>query len=438
MPELRLELGGQVFSDWTSARVQRGLSEIAGSFELEYDDQLRMQSVLPRAEARGSPSRSRDGSPGMGLIAIQPLMEARILLDGELVLLGWVEDVEFELSGEQVRARLAGRDRTGFLVECSANPEGPAEYKGLTALEIASKLCAPFGIGVRAEVEVGAPLRDFGIALGESVMSAIDKAAKQRALLVTSDGVGGLVLTRSGNRRAPASLAIPGNAVSAGARLSSRDRFSDYWVKGQTRPSRGGRRAALDGTAAPSTARAGGIAAHSRRAVASPGPLDGAASPVGQSPPAATATATNHAAIVSTGHATDPAIAPYRPKVFSVRSQSGDAPNQLLAEWRMRIARGRSTQNRWTVAGWRDGAEDRLWRPNELVSIAAGQGDPYDALIAEVHYTQDDRQGSRTELVVVGREAYDLEPLPDQHRRHEAARGANVARGTTQRGTSSR
>ena len=416
-PELRVEAGGVVFRDWTSARLQRSLSDISGGFELEYDDQVRMQAVLPRAEGR------------TGLVALKPPMAVRILLDGELVLLGWLEENEFEVSGDQVRARLSGRDRTGWLVDCSANPNGPAEYKGLTALEIITRLCTPFGITVRAEVDVGAPLPDFGIELGESVMSAIDKAAKQRALVVTSDGVGGLVLTRSGTRRAPAPLAIPGNVISAGAHLSMRDRFSDYYVKGQFRPQRGGRKVKLDGTAAPLTARTPDdedTAEHSRRAVASPGPADGTAYPIGQSPPLVTQAQTQRASIISTGHAQDPAITLYRPRVFTVRSQAGGASNQLLAEWRMRIARGQSTRNSYKVAGWRDGTDNRLWRPNELVSIQAGTADPYDMLIAGVHYSQDAREGSVTELEVVGTEAYDLEPLPDQHRRHAAARGSNV------------
>lgn len=417
--QLRLEVGGVVFSDWTSARLQRSLSEISGSFDLEYDDQLRMQTTLPRAEGRA------------GLTAIKPGLAARLLLDGELVLLGRIDDVDWETSADQVRARIVGRDMTGWLVDCSANPQGPAEYKELTVLEIATRLCAPFGISVRADVDVVAPLRDFGLELGETVMSAIDKAAKQRALLTTSDGVGGLVLTRSGTRRAPAPLSMPGNALSVGAHLSMRDRFSDYYVKGQSRPDRSHRKAKLDGTAMPLTARpaeADDTAEHSRRAVSSPGPVDGTAYPIGQSPPLAarSTTQTQRAAIISTGHVQDPAITGYRPRVFTVRSQSGDVSNQQLAEWRMRIARGRSTRNAWKVAGWRDGSDQRLWRPNEVVTIQTGTADAWDGLVAGVHYTQSDREGSATELEVVGREAYDLEPLPDQHRRHGAAKGSNV------------
>ena len=43
-------------------------------------------------------------------------------------------------------------------------------------------------------------------------------------VLVVSDGVGGLVLTRSGTRRAPAPLSLPGNAVGVQSRMSLRDR----------------------------------------------------------------------------------------------------------------------------------------------------------------------------------------------------------------------
>lgn len=69
--------------------------------------------------------------------------------------------------------------------------------------------------------------------------------------------------------------------------------------------------------------------------------------------------------------------------------------------------------------------------------MQTGTADPCDALIAGVHYTQTDREGSMTELEVVGREAYDLEPLPDQHRQHAAAKGSNIGN-IRSAGTSSR
>ena len=421
--EVRLEAGGLVLRDWTDFSLTRSLTDICGGFQFNYDDQVRMESVMPRPRER------------FDMVGLVPLTRAKIYLTDELVLQGWIEEVDFEVSGDQVRASISGRDDTAFLIECSANPQGPAEYKGLTVLEIARKLCSPFGIPVRADVDVGAPLADYGIDVGETVMSAIDKAAKQRALLVTSDGIGNLVLTRSGLRRAPTEIRLPGNVLSGGARLSSKDRFSDYWVKGHSRHQRHGRKAALGGTAHPLTSRApdgSTTSSHSRRPVSTAG-LEGTAYAIGQSPPLAATTSKGRErpAIIGTGHAVDPDIKVYRPKVFTTRTQSGGAPNQVLAEWRMRIARGKSTLNRWLMPGFHLGSPARLWRPNEVASIVVGSNDPYDALVAGVTYAKSDSAGSTTQLVVTGREAYDLEPLPDQHRRHGkhagVGRGSNVA-----------
>lgn len=435
MPVIALHVAGQVFTDWTSAEITRSLTDVSGSFRLDYDDQVRMQGVRPRNRAAGALTR------------IDPGLEARIEIDGELVLLGWIEDVAFEVSGDQVQASLAGRDRTGDLVDCSANPHGPVEYRGLTLLDLATKLCAPFGIPVRADVDVGAPFAEFALDVGEPLLSALDKASKQRAVMIVSDGVGGLLLTRSGRRRAPAPLRLPGNAVSVGARLSSRERFSDYYVKGQTRQGRGRGGAqgkpALDSTAMPLTARpvpGTATAAQAQRPVSAV-PLDSTAHPLSVELPEVTVTAkrvqvgrrVEQAVAPAAGHARDPVVTRYRPRVWLARTQSGGAPLQMLADWRMRLARGHADQQMWTVAGFRDGRDDRLWRPNEAVSVEVGGEDGSDMLVQGVVYSQDD-QGSRSVLTVVGSEAYDQEPLPGPARRHAGSRASPGRSRPTPRG----
>lgn len=429
MSTCTLEVDGQVFRDWTSVQIQRSLHELSGSFRLEYDDQVRMQGALPRSEER------------FALVAVRELMPVKLYLDGELVMRGWVDDVDWEITGDQVRASLTGFDPGGDLMACSANPQGPAEYKGMTVLQIAQALCKPFGVPVTAECDVGAPLPDFGIDVGESVISVLDKAAKQRAVLVTSNGVGGIVLTTSGTRRAPDALTLPGNVLSLGGKRSAKERYSDYWVKGQARGAGRGRRgqAPLDGTAMPLAARpAPGStqAAQARGAGRQVGPLDGTAYPLGTvQPRPASRSRAGTPQLLGVGHAVDPAVGRYRPRVWVARSQSGGSPNQVLADWRLRIARARAHHDRYAVQGWRSGPAEgegklpRLWRPNEVVQVRLGTGDPYDMLVEGVAYTQDDHAGSRTQLTVVGREAYDLVALPDEHRRGGAARGSSISRG---------
>lgn len=425
--EVGTSKGARVFRDWTRGSVVRSLHELAGSFAFDFSDEARMRRLLPRSSEAGDVTRIVAGQPCVVRIGADP------------VLLGRIDSVEWKIQDDQVVARLTGRDQGGDLVDCTANPRGPVQYRGLTALQIARELVRPFDMEVRAEAPVGDPIPDFQLDASETVASALDKLARQRALVVTSDGIGNLLLTRSGAGRASAELALPGNVLVAAHQDDWRQRYADYYVKGQSsgaggrRGRRGGRRAALDSTVPAADARppaGGGTAAHARGRGAT-GPLDSTVPAVdapldGPYQRPGSPRQVERATVVQSGHAHDPDLNRYRPRVFLSRTHSGGAPAQVLAEWRMRIARGQSVKHSYVVAGWRAGSGNRLWRPNELVAVRLGEQDPYDLLVEGVTFTLGE-DGARTELRCVGREAYDMEPLPAGRRRHGA--GGDVARG---------
>ncbi len=392
-----LTVNGQVYDRWIRVEITRDLGDIAGTFALDYHDEARIRDTLPTADAMagGAPAPAR----------LQEGQECTLAIDGETVLVGYIDDVNPEIDGESLSARIAGRDKTGDLVDCAAAPDGPAEFRNLTLTEIARRICAPFGISVRAEVDVGPPFPRFAIDVAETAMAAIEKAARQRAVLVTSDGIGGLVLTRGGGRRGPAPVRLPGNSVRSSATLSWRERFSEYIVKGQTERAAGNRRnaPALSGAAEPLTA-----------------PAPPAAAGSGQ-------TARERAGVVMTGRARDPEVTRYRPKVISAKTQSGGASVAEQAQWAMRVARAKSRELKHTVQDWRAGDDARLWRVNELVLA----DDPFagvngDMLVSALSYTYGE-EGHRTVLTLVGPEAFDV-------LREGADRDGNRARGR-RRGT---
>jgi prophage tail gpP-like protein len=280
---------------------------------------------------------------------------------------------------------IAGRDKTGDLVECSALPKGPAEYRGVDMLHVAQAECAPFGITVRADVDIGAPFDRLSRHPHETVLAFLEKAARQRAILLVSDGIGGLLLTRGGSSRAPDDLVVGGNVQEAQWEDDWDRRFSDYYVKGQTdqHRQRAGKPVALDSTVEPLTG--------DPEPATEPGP----------------ASVTESTSILMTGHAIDPEITRYRPTVRLTRSQSGMSTTQEQAEWMLRVARGQAERLRYTVLDWRAGANKVLWRPNQVAYVY----DPFaerakDMLIAGVTYLFD-ADGARTELRVVGITAYD-------------------------------
>ena len=369
---MRLMLGGLTFESFTGIEVVRDLAEICGSFTLRGWEPVRSRAFLGGAASIQDAARAAPGQ------------KAQLLIDDELALIGWVDELRLQSNGEDLQCTIAGRDMAGDLVDCSALPDGPAELHGLTLTEIVTRIAHPFGLRVRAEVDVGARFPRFGVDPGESAMDAIEKACRQRAILCVSDGVGGLVLTRGGRQRGPAPIRLGETPIESEVTLSWRERYSEIIVKGQTEKAAGNRLAAAR--------------------------LVGAASPLtpGDPPPSAAAPVREGAGVIMTGRARDREITRYRPKVVLARTQSGGASVREQADWAVRVQRGRGTILHYTLPDWRAGPERRLWRPNEVVEV----DDRYagllqDMLVVGVTWLWDD-QGARTRLRVAGREAFDL------------------------------
>ena len=373
-----LIVDGVDYASWTAVEITRDLSEIAGSFDVATDDLARTASALP-ASLHG------------GGIPFAKFQRVQVALDGELVLDGYIDVVAPALVGDAVGCRVSGRDKTGQLVDCAAAPFGPVEYRKIKLEALATKLCAPFGVTVRAEVDTGDPIDKVSIDTGETVMSCLEKYARKRAVLLVSDGVGGLILTRSGNGRAPGDIRAPGNVTSTRGQFDGREQFSPVVVKGQAEHGAGKRKkhAALDRTALPLEA--------------SPPPAGDADAPTG----------VESRATSILGVAWDDTVPLWRPAVKTPRAKGSLKDADTEAKWWVSTARGKAESCVYGLPDWRaDGGG--LWRPNEMTRVA----DRYqlldkDLLVAGVtcSYGAD---GTRCELRVCGREAYELLPENDE------------------------
>lgn len=372
VPRFVLRVGEAWFADVVSASVTRDLEELCSGFELEVLDTARTRAALPgwwRAADEAAP--------------LAPGQRVEIQLDGEVVLKGWIDRVSVSYAANALAVRIAGRDLAADLVDCAAAPLGPAEFAGLLLPDLCARLCAPFGLTVRAEVPCAPAFPRFGVDVAETCLSAMEKAARQRAVLLVSDGVGGIVVTRGGQGRAPAPLRFGEGIHAMEANFDWTERFGLYLVKGQARG--GPARPPLDRTANPLTA----------------------AGPAAR--PAPAAPAGNRPAVVMTGRAEDPAVTRYRPSVEQAKSQGGGASVAEQAQWRMRTARARSESLTVTVADWRAGDEDRLWRANERVLVDDPlSGASAELLVAAVTWRWSERDGATTELRLCGCDAFDV------------------------------
>lgn len=435
-----IRIAGRELVEYTSAEVGRDLADIAGQFRIGY---------FPRHDMAAFGDSSPAPVSRTALAEIYRVTEhdpVEILIHGQTVLKGWVDDIQLRMDGGLFEAWITGRDVTGDLVDATANPTGPGEYRMVTLAKLVQTICLPFGFTVAADVDVGTPFTLVALEPAETAMAAIERHSRQRGVLVTSDGVGGVVLTKSGQTRAPDSLRNPGNVHAMEARLSSRGRFSDVYVKGSfnslLRPVQ-------------SPLRAGGAPLDA--------PLD--SSGAGVAPDTAEAAAT-----LRFGHAIDPAVRRYRPRVFLSASQSGGSveaqqalnpvdPNsgastpasgayrgtvrhvrrkamkprtdesawtmQDQAEWRMRSTRAGAAMRVYSVIGLR-AQNGALWLPNQLVLVQDHfAGIDQDMLIGAVTWVAAP-DGYRTRLSVVQPDVYDL--TGDMDTSHNGLRRTKRAR----------
>lgn len=335
MPDVaELKVGGEVYGGWKSVRVTRGIEQLAGTFDLGLTERWSGQET------------SRPIKPGAA---------CEVLVDGETLITGHVDEASPGYDKETHGISVSGRDLTGDLVDCSAIYRS-GQWAGAKLDKIARDLCKPFGIEVVTEADVGKAFATWSLQEGESVFECLDRAARLRAVLLTSDTKGRLVITRAGSERMAAQLVEGENILSASGEFSWRERFSRITVKGQAR-----------------------------------GDDENSGATVAQ----------------ASARSDDATIGRYRPLIVLAEDQEHAGSLKDRADWEKGVRMGRGTRATVTVQGWH-ATPGEMWLPNRLVRLVSPMlGADLDLLIVSVTYTLDE-SGTRTELSLTRPEAFAL------------------------------
>ena len=344
------------------------MEDLSGRFSIELREER-----TPRALPSSTFSAARAVEPGMAIT---------ISVGNKPVLVGYIDVVSPDIAEGHAIVKIAGRDKTGDLVDCDAIGDSKiAEYKNVKLEEAVKRIASPFGLSVRSEIDTGEPFPRYSIDLAETAHSAIEKGARSRHALILSDGVGGVVITRTGAKRAPASIILPGNALAGRGSFDHSGRFSKTIVRGQSeRASKERKGAALDASAEP-------IGVDDRQ------PTDGSA------------TEHERKGTAATGVAEDGEIRRYRPIAYLARSKADKTSAQDEADWRMRTARADGEQVSYDVHGFE--VAGQLWRINEIATVDdAFLGINRDMLISKTTMKEDE-SGRITTLTVTSPEAFD-------------------------------
>ncbi len=346
-----LTVDGNIYGGWTSMNITHSLEDMAGQFSLSL--------TMKWPDATSMP--------------IKQGQSCTVKIGSDLVLSGYIDDWLPSYDAETVKLEVQGRSKTLDLVDCSVVLSS-GQLNGLTLTEIAKRVCKPFGIDVVAEVDTGAAFSKVTVEQGETAFEFLDRLAKQRAILMTTNSAGNLVLTKASSTVLDVRLQLGVNILAARGRFSWRDRASQYIVKGSA--SGGG--ASWDDV--------------------SPKQIGGMQTIV-----------------------TDPEINRYRPKIVISEDIVTAGGSSMRGQWQKQRTIGQSNQTEITVAGWRTGGETgELWSVNKRVQIIDElQGLNVTWLINTVMFSEsDDTQGGR--LAVLGfvpPEAMDL-PAETERKKH--------------------
>ena len=296
-----LKVGGQIRGGWTEVSIESSLTEISDSFSVRITD-LDPATAITYLVPKGSP--------------------CSLAIGDTTLITGYVNDVDISYDAESHSISFRGRDKTGDLVDCSALVDGVGAWNGVSVMDIASQLLAPFGITVSSTVpDVTAKvLAGHAVQMGETVWECLDRALRQYGVLAMVDGDGNLVLTQAGTGGALAEARLGGNILAGGGRYSERETFRDYYVLGQF-----------------------------------PGGSDAYSDPR-----------------VTTGasaSANDPNVGRYRPLIVQAECNTSD-PGFLpiRAAWEASFRSGKGEGFSITVAGWRD-ANGALYAPNTMIRL---------------------------------------------------------------------
>lgn len=338
--EITLRVDGQIYTGWQKVRITRSLRDVSGDFELH----------LTRKWDDASAMVIKEGSA------------CTVHIGSDLVLTGYVDDFIPSYDAESVEWVVSGRSKTGDLVDCSAIYKS-GQWQNVTLDRVASDICQPFGINVGVECDLGDAFPRVTIEQGETCFELLDRLAKQRAILLTTNEAGDLVLTQASDTDMGASLVLGGNILAARGKFSMRDRASEWIVKGSSY----GGGATWDDTA-PST-------------------IGGQKATV-----------------------TDPAVPRYRPRIIIAEDITTAAGASKRGQWQKQRSIGEGTQTEITIAGWRtqgmEGNQGPLWRINRMCPIKDEiQGLDARWLIVTVSFSEDDKAGRETVLNLMPREA---------------------------------
>lgn len=204
--EVKLTVGGQTISGWTSVRITRGIERLPSDFSIG------LTELYPGELAE---------------VVVSPGAPCTVSVDGDLLITGYVDRYVPSMESGSHSISIMGRGKCGDLVDCAAEWPG-GQISGASMLGIAQKLADVYGIAVGTDGSDLPVIPQFNLMLGESSFEIIERLARFSAVLAYDMPDGSLRLARVGTDRMASGFTEGQNVEAASIEYSMDQRYSQY------------------------------------------------------------------------------------------------------------------------------------------------------------------------------------------------------------------
>lgn len=204
-------ISNEQYNGWKSFSISKRMDSFSGSFQLDIHDRF-------REDGKNWP--------------IRPGEPVTIFIGKDKILDGYIDGVSGNASAGDRSIAAEGRDKTSDLVDCVPSQQG--ELKKVNLLQLCEIVCAPFGINVETSLtDIGATFDSWKIKPEETCYETLERAAKQRGVLLISNSDGNLNIVRNSQDRSATELKEGFNILNGNFKYDNKDRFSEIKVIGQ-------------------------------------------------------------------------------------------------------------------------------------------------------------------------------------------------------------
>lgn len=366
---ITLEVSGIKYQGWTDITITRNIETISGSF------------------AFGATSS------GLNVFPIKAAEPCKVWVGTTMVINGYVDAVNVSYDATSHAIHITGRDRTADFVDSTISSDSIKEFEGMELIPIIETVLENHNasyikvINQAGDIEPEHPDKaPSSNAISETIFAFWETYARKRQVLLTTDGLGNIVLARAATDTSTTILeniinGTANNIKSATVNYDYTKRFNKYTLQSGQNPTN--HDVNYSGTSEASTEDAVGT------------DYSGVLSSVAE----------------QTGEFSDPEIRNTRTTEIIAKTTDNTVNLDDLAEWTANLARARSREYSAVVVGYfQDAAQTMVWKPNILVKVVDNFA-KIDAtlLIKSVEYKLSLDNGSTTTICLVDSDSYTLQ-----------------------------